>query len=230
MIKAGSVLSVAGLLLVGSALMAVPAAADGEGSGGNGGAGSYGQVPPPPPDWMKPAPIGPPGLAGDAPWDGVTPLKYPTPRPAAPAPVYNAPAPVYKAPAAPAPAYKVPQPVYVPPAAPAIIAPAVPAPRVVDAPAAPESVEDALTPAATPSEAPTSSVSPTAAPSGEPTAVPAGDVERLDAQAASSQDDATPVIVTASVVAVGVAGGFVFLQFGPGIEGIRGMARVLLRR
>jgi hypothetical protein len=159
MIKAGSVLSVVALLLVGGVAMATPAMADGEGSGGNGGAGSYGQVPPPPPNAPRPPVIGPPGLATDKPWDGVTPLQYPKPRPAAPAPVYNAPAPVYKAPAAPAPAYKAPVykapvPVYVPPAAPAIIAPAVPVPEVVGAPAAPESVQDAAIPAATPSVVP----------------------------------------------------------------------------
>lgn len=198
----------------------------------------HGTIPPPPAGYIAPQP--PPALAGNGPWDGHSPLTYPAPRPPeVQTPVYQppaAPAQVYDAPAAPAPANKVPAPAYVQPAAPAFQAAAVSVPKIVESPAASaatEVVQGAPTTTAMPTPVPTPSAAIGASPSSMPTSASTPEVQPIDAQATASHSDAvSPAIVTVAgaVVAVGAVVLVFFLKVGPGISGIRRIARVLLRR
>jgi hypothetical protein len=197
---------------------------------------SSGEIPPPPVGYIAPQP--PPALAGDGPWDGKSPLVYPAPRPAAPAPApYVAPlapvAPVqgYQRSTGSAPVHVAPAPVYGQPAAPGYEAPPAPATDTVEATAAPNSVQDAPTPAPTPTVAPTPSAAPVAAPSGTAQPVPAQNSQSSgDIAAVGQVSDAAPAVVTAALVAAGALAVVVFLRFGPGVSGIRGIARGIIRR
>jgi hypothetical protein len=49
-------------------------------------------------------------------------------------------------------------------------------------------------------------------------------------QAASDAVSATPVVLVVALVVAGTFAMVVFLHFGPGVSGIRGIARTILRR
>ncbi|WP_426938573.1 hypothetical protein ACQCSV_13520 [Pseudarthrobacter sp. S3] len=156
--------------------------------------------------------------------------------------MYQAPAPVYQAPAAPQPAYKA-------PAAPVAPAPVYIAPVPVHGQASITQGQSAVVPAAIEAEAvvapesaqgepeatgtPTVTVEPSASPVATPISeavVAQGDPVAIEAAPASSASDNTPVIVgVASVIVLGGVAWMV-LHFGPGINGIRGIARGVLRR
>jgi hypothetical protein len=200
----------------------------------NGCTNTVGQVPPPPTDGVRPPQLPPPGL-DNSPCQACQ-------APAAPAPVYQAPAPVYQAPAAPQPAYKAPAAPVAP--APVYIAPVpvqgqaaitqgqsavVPAAIEAEAVVAPESAQGEHVPAVAPDVAATPSVDAVAAPISEQVEAKGGPVA-ADVSPASSASDNTPIII--GVASVIVIGGVVWLVLhtGPGVAGIRGIARGLLRR
>lgn len=227
-----------GLLLIGSMALATPAhAQDGCVDGIDGKPICSAHVgPPPPPDSMKPAPLPPPGLDN-------APSEYQGP--AAPAPVYVAPAPYVPAPAAPQPAYKQPaapapvQYIPVPVQGQTAITPGqsdvAPAAVEGEAVAAPESVPEAVEATATAPEAPVASADVVAGPIQHSTLKPVQDIEYSGVvvaadQVASDAVESTPVIVgVASVILIGGVA-LLVLHFGPGVSGIRGIARLVLRR
>lgn len=196
---------------------------------------------PPPPDHLKPAPLPPPGL-DNSPCEAVSCQ----PPPAAPAPVYVAPAPYVPAPAAPAPIYKqpvAPAPVYVAPVpvqGQTAITPgqSAVAPAVVDgeAIAAPESVQEAVEATATASEAATPSADVVAAPIKQSVRKPVQDIEDSGTivaaadQVSSDAVDSTPIVLFVTLVVAGTFALVVILRFGPGISGVRGMVRIIMRR
>jgi hypothetical protein len=188
---------------------------------------------PPPPDHLKPAPLPPPG------YDYSTPINPGAPAPAAhvpapyvPAPV--APAPIYNAPVAPAPVYVPPAPVQQQPAAPVYNAPVAPAPTIIEALVATESGQEASAPTTAPSAAVTPSASPVATSSGGSMMKPVQDIKDSGTivaadQVSSDAPDSTPVVLFVALVVAGTVAMVVILRFGPGISGVRGMARTILR-
>lgn len=234
--RASRILATAALLLIGSGTMATPAhAQDGCIDGTDGKPICTAHVgPPPPPDWMRPAPLPAPGF------DNSTPINTTLP-PAAPAPpsVAPAPAPIYQAPPAPQPVHRasaVPVPVYSAPVPVQGQAPVqvngidvVPVPALADAAVAPEGVQGEPEATAAPMATTEPSASPVAAAISEPL-VGQGDPAPIEAAPASSASDSTPVII--GVASLIVIGGVLWmvLHAGPGVAGIRGLARGLLRR
>ncbi len=225
--KAARTLAASALLLIGGALMATPALAAPDGciDGLDGKPICTPHVgPPPPPDSLRPAPLPPPGYDN-------SPNQF-VPAPAAPAPVYQPPAapqPVYIAPP-PAPVNNFVPAQPIPAPAPVINAPAPQTPSIVEATAAPESVQNEVAPAATVTGAVEPSVDVVAAPSIEPVEAH-GDPVAIEAAPTSSASNNTPVIIV-GVASVIVLGGvaWLVLHFGPGVSGIRGIARGLIRR
>jgi hypothetical protein len=238
MIEAGRIIALSALLLVGSTSLATPAMADVTSCYDNPYSGRGEPVcttnpgPPPPPDSMRP--LGPPPLAGDAPWDGKSPLKYPLPKtPAAPTPMYQppvAPVPAYRAQIAPVPDYSVPAPEYAQPPAPAYVAPAAPAAQSLATPAAAESMQEEAGATRTTSGSAAPSAAPVVAPDRHSTLRPVQDIESSEMIVAASQVESyavstTPVVSFVALVVAGVIMG-VILGFGPGIRGItRGIMR-----
>ncbi|MET3705879.1 outer membrane receptor protein involved in Fe transport [Arthrobacter sp. UYEF6] len=108
-------------------------------------------------------------------------------------------------------------------------APAAQAPAVVEAPAATVSVQAEPEAATTPAVTDESSASPVATPISEQVEAQ-GDPVAIPAAPASSTTDNTPFIV--GIASFIVIGGIVWmvLQFGPGVAGIRGVVRGLIRR
>jgi hypothetical protein len=234
MINSVRLLIAAGALLIGSVALATPAQAYDstscyDGLDGKPVCSTTWAPAPPPPDSMRPAPLPAPGL-DNAPCEALSCQ--------APAPVYQAPVapqPVYIAPAAPAPVYVAPVPAYVQPAAPAYGVPAAPAAVDGEAVVAPESVQEVVEAATTPTVAATPSAAPVAATGGRSVLKPVQDIEYSGTIVASDQVstndavDSTPVVLFVNLVAGAVAL-VVILHFGPGIAGIRGMVRTILRR
>lgn len=229
MINARRILVATALLLICGATVATPAQAqDGCIDGLDGAPVCTPHIgPPPPPDFLRPAPLPSPGL-DNSPREA-PPYQAPAPVYIAPVPAPVAPAPVYKAPAAQAPVQKIPTPVQGQGAVPVNGIDVVPVPAVAEPVAAPESVQDVVESATTPTVTATPSAAPVAAPISE-LVVAQGDPVAVGVSPASNVSDSTPVIV--AIASVIVLGGVVWLVLhsGPGVAGIRGIARGLLRR
>lgn len=106
---------------------------------------------------------------------------------------------------------------------------AVPVPAVAEPAVAPETLEGEPGAATTATATVESTAAEVATPISEPV-VAQGDRSAINAAPASITSDNTPVII--AVASVIVLGGIVWLvlQFGPGIIGIRGIVRGLIRR